>query len=172
MRYIIAVSRSLRMLTASGSRLCKSSHGVSVACRCRVTDRQQTRRDARVAMALDGRRTIRRETRRYRAAAPRPAGRRCSRCCSVRTRHGSCGRSAAWPRAPARRPARGWSVKHRAVRFSKPRDPLLTSFSKPSPLRGSGFQNLFPPRLTARLNPSRRIPPIVARYDDFFSSSS
>ena len=70
---------------------------VSVACPCRVTDRQQTGGTFASRMALDGRRTIR----------PRPAGRRCSRCCSVRTRNVSCGRSAAWPRAPARRPARG-----------------------------------------------------------------
>jgi hypothetical protein len=65
--------------------------GVSVAWTRGVTGRQQTRWDVRVAMALDRRRKIRRQTRRYRAAAPRPAGRRCSRFCSVRTRNVSCG---------------------------------------------------------------------------------
>src|SRR5712692_9046594 len=35
-------------------------------------------------------------------------------------------------------------------RFSKPRDPFLTSFAKPFPPSGPGFAKPFPPRLTAR----------------------
>jgi hypothetical protein len=112
----------------------------------RVTD---PRRDFRVAMALDSLGTIRRQTRRYRAVGPRPRG---AAAHHVYRSNTARGRSAAWPRAQARRartsltggvPQRASAVA-RAVGGASSRAAWLVGFPPP---RGPG---LTPPRQLTR----------------------